>query len=186
MIEANTPTMFDLTEDFRGLVSMGYPEIDYSKDSDEEIANKQSEIEAFEDTLNTIMACIADKADAYCYCLNTIQDRSNRLKAEINRLETWKKSLDNAEKRMKDALKYTLETMRAEGIEKPEIITPLHRITLQKNGGTQKMEITGEVPDNYKRVVYEDDKEKIKAALQKGENLGFARLLPRGEHVAFK
>lgn len=173
-------SIFDLSRDLYELTTYGCPEIT-DKDTEEEKAQKEAEISAFNDTLNVIMECIQDKADDYCYALDNVKDKRDRLKAEIDRLTTWKNCLDNAEKRMKEALKHTLEIMREQGMEKPEIVTDLHRITLQKVGGKQKMEITGEVPDNFKRIVYEDDKDKIREALEKGEELSFAHLAPRAE-----
>ena len=180
---ADTPSLFELTSDFQTLINMGYPKIT-DKDSEEEKAAKQEEIATFEDTLNMIMECIADKADAYCYCLDTIKDRSNRLNAEIKRLTAWKKSLDNAEERMKEGLKNALVAMRESGMEKPEIVTDMHRITLVKNGGKQALEVIEEkVPDSFKRVILETDKEKICKALDAGETLDFAQYKPRGERA---
>ena len=48
------------------------------------------------------------------------------------------------------------------------------------------MIIDGEVPDNFKRIIYEDDKELIRKHLEDGEVLNFAKLLPRGEHISIK
>ena len=42
------------------------------------------------------------------------------------------------------------------------------------------------VPDNYKRVVYETDLEKIRKELEDGKQLDFAHLEERGEHLRIK
>ena len=80
----------------------------------------------------------------------------------------------------------TLETLEGGGA-KAEIKTALHTIKLVGNGGKQPMEINDDkVPDSFKRVVLETDKEKIREALEKGETLDFAELKPRGRHVSIK
>lgn len=184
MIEAKTPTLFELTDDFRRLIDMGYPEIDYTKDSDEEIADKKSEIEVFEDTLNMILESIGDKADSYCYAMAMMHGRSDILKREIDRLSAMKNTLENAEKRMKDRLQQTLEAMEESGIEKPQIKTDFRTIKLAGNGGKQPMKVDEEkVPDSYKQVILKTDNDKIRKALESGEKLDFAELLPRGRHL---
>lgn len=178
-------TLFELTEDFLNLIDMGYPEIT-DKDNEETRAEKESEISTFNDTLNMILECIGDKADNYCYALSTVKGKSDMLKTEINRLTAMKKALDNAEKRMKEGLKNTLIAMRESGAE-PVIRTDLHTIKLKKNGGLQPMTVIEEsVPDSFKKVILETDKEKIRKALENGEELKFAHLDPRGESVSIK
>jgi hypothetical protein len=71
-------------------------------------------------------------------------------------------------------------------LHETKIKTDLHIFTVCRNGGKQPMEITGEVPDNYKRIVYETDTEKIRAALEAGEELTFAHLNERGTHLMIK
>ena len=48
------------------------------------------------------------------------------------------------------------------------------------------MEITGDVPDNYKRIVYEVDRERIRADLEQGAELPFAHLNERGTHLRIR
>lgn len=179
----NTPSLFELTDDFRRLIDMGCPEIT-DKDSEEDKAAKENEIAVFDETLNTILECIGDKADAYCYAMSMLRGRSDIVKAEISRLSSMKKAIDNAEKRMKERLQMALEAMEESGIEKPCIKTDLRTIKLAGNGGVQPMKVIEEkVPASYKRVILETDNDKIRAALEKGETLDFAELLPRGRHL---
>lgn len=183
MIEAKTPSLFELTDDFKRLIDMGYPEIT-DKDSEEEKAEKSGEIEVFEDTLNMIMESIGDKADFYCYAMAMMRGRSDILKREIGRLTAMKKAIDNAESRMKERLQQTLEVMEESGIEKPEIKTDLRTIKLVNNGGKQPMKVEEEkVPDKYKLIIYQTDTERIRAELESGAKLDFAHLEPRGRHL---
>lgn len=73
-------------------------------------------------------------------------------------------------------------------------ITQLHterfRFTRCKNGGKQPMfcDEADRLPDEYRRqvIVYKPESEKIRAELECGKELGFARLLDRGEHIRIK
>lgn len=73
-------------------------------------------------------------------------------------------------------------------------ITQLHtdrfRFTRCKNGGKQPMwcEEADRLPDEYRRqvITYKPETEKIRAELECGKELGFARLLDRGEHIRIK
>jgi hypothetical protein len=93
-----------------------------------------------------------------------------------------KQTIENHEKRMKAALLYVM----TEKLNQRKITTDFHVFSVCKNGGKQPLEITGEVPDNFKRVVYETDTEKIRTALENGEQLDFAHLEERGEHLRIK
>ena len=73
-----------------------------------------------------------------------------------------------------------------EKLNQRKITTDFHTFIVCKNGGKQPMEITGDVPDNYKRVVYETDTEKIRKELEAGATLPFAHLEECGEHLRIK
>ena len=72
----------------------------------------------------------------------------------------------------KDRLKQTLEAMEESGIEKPQIKTDLRTIKLAGNGGVQPLKVIEEkVPDSYKQVILKTDNEKIRKALESGEDM---------------
>ena len=167
---AEKPTMYELVGDYRELWEMGFSEEDE---------------DTFNTTLDMIKDGIIDKADSYIAVINRFKGDIAAIEAEAARLDALKKRLKGNISRMKEVLNIVLESMEEAG-EKPEIKTPLHSIKFHGVGGKQKMEITGEVPDNFKRIVYEDDTEKIREALEKGEELSFAKLLPRGRYVDIK
>ena len=179
-----TPSLFDLTSDFLTLIDMGYPEIT-DKDSEEVIEEKKADIETFDSTLNMILECIGDKANDYSRAITIVEGKAKILKAEIDKLTAMKKALDNAKKRMRERMTDTLKAMRDSGVA-PVIRTDLHTFSLQKVGGKLTMTITGDVPDNFKRVVYENDNDKIRAALEAGQTLPFAHLEPRAETVRIR
>lgn len=167
-----TPTLFELTNDLNALLDLGYSEEDS---------------EAFMDTLNGIMGGIEDKADGYCAVISRFNANVDMIKAEEVRLAARRKVIENNIQRMKDALQMALETMEAGGMEKPQIKTGLHTIKLASNSGKQPLKVIEEkVPDSFKKIILETDKEKIREALEKGEALDFAELLPRGRHISIR
>ena len=160
------PSLFELSNDMRDLLEFGC-------DPDEE--------ETFLQTLEPIIAAIDEKADSYCHVMDMMKSRETLVDEEIKRLTAMKKHIKASKERMESALLYSMETTG-----RKEIQTDLHKIKVVKNGGKQPMEITGEVPDSFKRIVYEDDKDKIREALENGETLEFAHLKERGTHLSIK
>jgi hypothetical protein len=168
---ADTPSLYELTNDLNALLDLGYSEDDS---------------EAFMDTLNGIMGGIQDKADGYCAVLSRFNGNVDMIKAEETRLKARREVIEHNIERMKEALQMALETME-EGGMKPEIKTGLHTIKLAGNGGKQPLKVDEDnVPDNYKVVIYQTDQEKIRKELESGKELEFAELLPRGRHVAIR
>lgn len=169
--EIKAPSMFDLNADYQRLFDFGFTEED---------------ADVFNDTLEAIKGGIADKADGYCAVIDRFKGNIQMIKAEEERLKARREIIEHNIDRMREVLRYVLETMETNG-EKPEIVTDLHRIKFHGNGGKQPMDIKEEsVPDSFKKVILETDKDKIRAALEKGEKLTFAELKPRGRYVEIK
>ncbi|MBQ6148939.1 MAG: siphovirus Gp157 family protein [Oscillospiraceae bacterium] len=170
--EIKAPSLYELTNDLQALLDFGFTE------EDEEV---------FNDTLDGILAGIGDKADGYCAVIDRFNGNIDMIKAEEERLKVRREIIEKRVQTMKNALKEVLEIMEENGTEKPEIKTALHTIKLAKNGGVQPMEVNEDkVPDNFKKVILETDKNKIRMALEKGEKLDFAELKPRGRHVTIR
>ena len=62
------------------------------------------------------------------------------------------------------------------------------KFKLQPNGGVLPLQFVPnkEVPQNYMKIVYEKDNDKIRKALESGEKLDFAYLGQRGKSVRVK
>lgn len=146
------------------------------------ISTDPEDEQAFADTLEGLTAVINTKMDDYAVVMTHLKGRSDLIQTEIDRLKAMQQTIDNHEKRMKAAL---LSVM-TEKLNQRKITTDFHTFTVCKNGGKQSMEITGDVPDNYKRVVYETDTEKIRKELEAGATLPFAHLEERGENLRIK
>lgn len=156
-------TLFSLTEEYRALLDMATdPTVDE---------------QALFDTMEAITGEISVKAAGYIAVMNNLQGRVDMYKAEADRLTGAAKTMENNIKRMKDRIKWAMEAMGTDKIE-----TDYNIIKIQKNGGQAPLKITGEVPQSFKKVVLENDTDKIRKAL-KYEELPFAHLEERGTHL---
>ena len=161
-------TLRELTNDMYALL-----EYSDSTDPDDQVV--------FQDTLDGLIAMIEQKADGYCTVMDQIKANIAAHDMEIKRLTARKKAMEANIDRMKDALLAAMVAM-----DEKKIKTELYTITRCANGGKQALELTDDVPDNYKRIVYENDTDKIRADLEQGVDLPFAHLKPRGEHVMIR
>jgi hypothetical protein len=172
---AETPTLFQLTGDFLSLMNMEYPEI-YEDDTEEDIAEKQSAIEAFEGTMNMLIESIDDKIDNYCYVIEQLQGENETAKTAKKKLDALIKSRERKIERLKNALANSMVLTERKSIE-----TPLHRVNVRSSEsvklihGDKAVEF---IPEEYRRVkeVIEPDKTLIKKVLKSGEVLNFATL----------
>ena len=139
---------------------------------------EEEEQQCFLDTLEGLDYEVGLKADAYAAVMASIESQVEMYDKEIKRLQQHKKSLENNKEKMQDALKLAMEKMG-----KTEIQGDFHKFKIVKNGGKLPMIIDGEIPDNYKKLVFEDDKEKIRKDLDAGVKLDFAHLGDRGTRI---
>lgn len=183
MEKEKTPSLFSLSTEYLSLLELGYPEI-YDKDSDEVKEAKEETRQVFLDTVKLLLEEIGDKADGYCALISRFEGRAKTIENEISRLMALKKSMDNAKKRMRESLIYCMKEMG-----KDSIITDLHTIKIVNNGGVLPLEVDEDkVPKAFKKTVIEEkpDNDKIRKALEKGEELDFAHLKPRGQRLVIK
>ena len=158
-------SLYDLKNDY--LTLMEYAD---STDPDDE--------QVFLDTLEGLMGAVEAKADSYAVVISHMEAHEDLLQKEIDRLTAKKTAISNNKKRMKDSLQSAMIAM-----DQKTIKTDLHTFRVQKNGGKQPLDIFGDVPDKFQKVVYEPDKDLIRKALENGEELEFAVLKERGEHL---
>ena len=162
-------TLYSLSNEYKELL-----ELALSDDIDDE--------QAFADTLEGLTGCIESKMDDYAVVMTHLEGRAAMIRNEIDRLKAMEMVVTNHQKRMKAHLLRVMEDM----LHQTKIKTDLHTFTVCRNGGKQPMEITGEVPDNYRKIVYEIDNDKIRADLENGVELPFAHLNERGTHLMIK
>ena len=161
-------SLYDLTNDY--LTLMEYAD---STDPDDE--------QVFLDTLEGLVGAIEAKADSCAVVISHMEAHEELLQKEIDRLTKAKNAISNNITRIKDNIQATMTVM-----DKKVIKTDLHTFRVQRNGGKQALDIYGDVPDNFQKIVYEPDKELIRKALEDGEVLDFAVLKERGEHLVIR
>lgn len=141
------------------------------------------------DTLESIEGAIEVKADGYGAVIRNLEmekaaisGRKEYVKTILEQLDGMEKHIDHGINRMKDHFK---EAMIAIGKDEEGIKTDNFIFKIKKAGGKPKLEKTGEVPNNFKKIVYEDDNDKIREYLQDHE-CEWARLLPRTSYLDIK
>ena len=160
-------TLFEIVGEFQQLYDM---------------ACEESDSEAFADTLEALTGELDVKASGYVNVINRLDMEAKKAADLEKKFSDIKKSRENAIKRMKQTLLAAMDL-----IDKTEIPAGDFTIKIQKNGGQQPIKIDEElVPDNYRKVILEIDKDKIRKALEGGEELSFARLEERGRHISIK
>lgn len=159
--------LYELTSNYDTVLNMLYDE-----DIDEQMIL---------DTLESIEGEIEDKADNYAKIIKELEAKANARKEEAKRLTSTAKTFENRAKALKSNL---FNAMKETG--KTKFATNLFSFNIAKNGGKQSLTIDGEVPEEYTKTITENDTDKIRQALESGENLPFAHLEPRGERLSIK
>lgn len=141
-----------------------------------------AEIEAkIDGWLVSIRSDFENKADGYCGLIREMEMRASARQDESDRMARLAQADANAAKRLKDRLKLF---MTLHGIRIVE--TNRFRIRVQANGGKVPLELlvpVENIPPLYQRQRIEADLEKIRIALEGGENLEFAALRERGTQL---
>ena len=159
--------LYELTNDWNTVANMLYDE-----DVDEKMVL---------DTLESIEGDIEDKANGYAKIIKELEAKAKARKEEAKRLSDSSKTFENKVKFLKQNL---FNSMKETG--KTKFTTDLFSFNIAKNGGKQALTIDGEVPEEYTKTVIENDTDKIRQALENGENLPFAHLEPRGESLKIR
>ncbi|KXL54419.1 hypothetical protein CLNEO_05250 [Anaerotignum neopropionicum] len=160
-------TLYELTENYTQLQDMLL-----SEEYDEQAIADTMEITEFE---------IEEKAENYAKIMKNIDGDIVAIEEEIKRLTERKKRYEARKKVLSDNL---FTAMKITGNTKFK--TPMFSFSIAKNGGKQSIDVFGDVPEDYKKIVAETDNEKIRKALEGGETLKFAILKERGEHLSIR
>lgn len=145
------------------------------------LSDPNEDEEVIIDTIDAIKGEIEVKADGYGKIITMMNSNVKAIDEEIKRLQAKKQVLDNRTKLLKNNVYGVMKQMEVNKIK-----TDLFTFSIQKNGGVLPLEIVGEVPDNYTKITYEVDKDKIRNDLQKGKELEFARFGDRGESLRIR
>lgn len=133
------------------------------------------------DTAESIEGEFEDKADGYGKIIKEFDALKEARRAEAKRLMDSAKVFENKINFLKQNL---FNAMKQTG--KTKFATNLFTFNIAKNGGKQALTIDGDVPEEFTKTIIENDTDKIRQALENGENLPFAHLEPRGESLRIK
>ncbi len=135
-------------------------------------------------TLDALAEEQAEKLDSYVALVRQLRMEATAARAEREQWEAKEKArtarADYLEARLKAHLEATGQ---------PKVSTASGRVvSVVKNGGVQPVEIKpgttpADVPEDFRKVTVELDRSAIRAALAAGQELEFAKLLPRGTHL---
>lgn len=141
------------------------------------------ELKVIEDTLEAVKGEIEVKADNYVFVIKNLEAQAAAKKELGKMLINAAKQLEDHAAKLKDRIKYCMEVMGEKEIE-----GTYFKYKIQRNGGKQELVYRQgvNVPQNYQRIVYENDTEKVRKALEAGETLPFAYLEERGTHLRIK
>lgn len=126
------------------------------------------------------------KLDGYAALISEMQTRAEVRKAEARRLMELAASDENRARLLKNRLKYFFETHNLKTVE-----TPRYKLQLQRNGGKAPLILDDSIPvtqlpERFQKVSIDADTTAIRAALDAGESLEWARLGERGESMRIK
>ena len=129
------------------------------------------------------------KLDDYAALIRTLETRAKMRKDESDRLLALSKPDANLAKRLKERLKFYFENASPD----KTVNTKRFRFSLVGAGGTQPVILDEylaahpeELPEEFRRVVFEPDLIGIRQALERGDQLDFARLGERGKSLRIK
>ena len=141
----------------------------------------ETDEQVIQDTLEGIEGEIEDKADNYAKIIRNLQADAEALKAEEDRLNRRRKSVESHIQWLKDNLQANLEF-----IGKIKFRTNLFSFSVSKNGGKQPLAITenlDEIPGKF--LIPQPPKVNNDAVreLLKDKEVEWARLEPYGKHL---
>lgn len=131
---------------------------------------------------------VEKKVDGYCVFIRELQLSAVRREIESKRLLELAKEDENKANQMKARLKAFFDFR---GIQK--LKTDRFNVAVQKNGGKIPVTISAEaenhpeeLPEEFHRVRFEVDREAVREALERGDELDFATLGERGTHLRIR
>lgn len=129
--------------------------------------------------LSELEGQLQEKAGAYVGLIREMERRAEARRVEYRWLREQADREDAIAEQLKGRL---LAVMKRHGID--SMRAEPYTLTVANNGGKVPMEVNADdVPDDWKRVVLEVDKERIRAALEAGKTVPGAVLGQRGQHL---
>lgn len=141
--------------------------------------------QAIQDTMEGLQAEIETKAEQYCYVIRQFEADAEMYKKEAERFKQKQTVAENNAKRMKLMVQRAMElTGHEKGMD-----AGLFKLKVVGNGGAKPIIYDGDVPEQYQRVKYETDAEKVRKYLEtlpNPEACAWAHFGDRGTHLSIK
>ena len=158
-------SIFDLTDEMQHLMML-------AETDDGEISYELAE------ALGKTEAEFNTKVESWLHVIGELEAVADARKAEADRIKSLSTTSRNAAERMKTILLHTLQKL---GLQKVE--TTRYKVRWQRAGKSPLLIGNPDlIPDSFCNLVRHPDKEAIREALERGEQLGFATL---GDKTAF-
>ena len=141
------------------------------------------------DTLEGINGEIEIKADGYGSVIRNLEFEIASLKGKKDYVKGILDGITSEEKRLQGHIDWMktrlMEAMVAIGKDETGIKTDKFEFKITNVGGVQQLETTEDVPDSFKKIIYENDNAKIREYL-KDHDVEWARLLPKKRVLKIK
>lgn len=127
---------------------------------------------------------LPDKIDAYCGLYRSLLAEASVYDGEYRHWLAKREAAQNAAQRLKDSLKWCIETL---GVE--EIAGKLFKARIVGNGGMRSVTVdvpVDQLPVEFTTLKVEPNKVAIRTALEEGVEVPGCRLEPRGTRVEIK
>ena len=163
-------SIYELTQDYLQILSM--------------LEDPELDPQTLADTMEGIEGEFEIKAENYAKVIRNLEGDILAIKAEIDRLTSKKRVIENNIKSMKSNLQYAME---ATG--KTKFKTELFSFNIQKNAPSVVIDLEdlSKLPSQFiKQREIEADKTAIKEALKRGENLDGIAHWEQGESLRIK
>ena len=144
-------------------------------------------VEAYVDEIVSELESDRDaKLDGYCAYIAELQARADARQAEADRLAARAKVDEGNAARLKERLRALFE-LRGWG----KVETPRYTLRLTNNGGKLPLDLDADIrpedlAERFRRVKVDVDTEAVRAALEAGEEIPFARFGTRGNHLRIR
>lgn len=159
-------TLFEITNEFQSLY---------------ELATEDGDPVVLADTIEALMPELENKAAGYVAVIQQLDMEASKADEIAKAFKAKADARKNSIKAMKNALLMALDRINA-----TEIAAGQFTIKAVKNGGKKPLKITGDVPQDMMKVIFEPDTERIREFLECGTELEYAHLEERGKHISIK
>ena len=143
--------------------------------------DEEIDTQVFEDTLEGLKGELEIKTSGY---INVIQQLDMEAKKADELMHQFELKRDLRKDRINRLKSMLLDAMIK--TDNLTLDTGEYTVKVVNNGGVEPMIIDGEVPESMCKVILEPDKKRIREAIEKGEDVPYAHLMPRGKHLSIK